>query len=86
MPTYFVYLMASRSKVLYVGMTNDLSRRVSEHKSRQQGGFTARYRTDRLVYCESYADVRDAIAREKQIKGWVRTRKIALIESLNPGW
>jgi len=86
MPTYFVYLMASRSKVLYVGMTNDLARRVGEHKSRQQDGFTARYRTDRLVYCESYADVRDAIAREKQLKGWIRARKIALIESLNPEW
>ena len=84
--TYFVYLMANRSKVLYIGMTNDLARRVVEHKSRQQDGFTARYSADRLVYCESYADVRDAIAREKQLKGWVRARKIALIESLNPGW
>jgi putative endonuclease len=85
-PNYFVYLMASRSKVLYIGMTNDLARRIVEHKSRQRDGFTARYRADRLVYCESYADVRDAITREKQLTGWVRARKIALIESLNPEW
>ena len=76
MRTYHVYIMASRSRVLYTGITNDLARRVGEHKCRLRPGFTSRYHITRLVYCEQFGDVRDAIAREKEIKGWVRARKI----------
>jgi putative endonuclease len=78
--------MASRSQVLYVGVTNHLARRVREHKEGAKECFTARYRVDRLVYSEEFSYVHDAIAREKQIKGWVRSRKIALIEAANPEW
>jgi putative endonuclease len=86
MPIYFTYIMASRSGTLYTGITNDLTRRVAEHKAAAQPGFTARYCVDRLVYCESFPSVTDAIAREKQLKGWKRARKVALIESANPEW
>ena len=86
MRTYFVYLMASRSRVLYVGVTNDLTRRASEHKRGLTAGFTSRYHITRLVYFEELADIRDAIAREKVIKGWVRSRKLAMIERRNPTW
>jgi putative endonuclease len=86
MPTYFTYIMASRSGTLYIGVTNDLARRVAEHKSADCPGFTARYGVDRLVYCESFASVYDAIAREKQLKCWKRARKVALIESANSEW
>lgn len=86
MRIYHVYIMASASRVLYVGVTNDLLRRVSEHKQRNVPGFTARYRVTELVYFEAFGDVRVAIAREKQIKGWLRVRKIALIEAFNPRW
>jgi putative endonuclease len=68
---YYVYIMASRSRVLYTGVTNDLARRVYEHKRSLIAGFTNRYRITRLVYFEEFTDVRDAIAREKEIKGWV---------------
>ena len=78
MRTFYVYIMASRSRVLYVGVTNDLARRTSEHKRGLNPGFTSRYRVTRLVYFEQFADIRDAIAREKEIKGWVRTKKIGL--------
>lgn len=83
---YFVYIMASRSRVLYTGVTNNLSRRVFEHKAERIEGFTKRYRVYRLVYFESYNYVRDAIKREKEIKRWVRQRRVELIESLNPTW
>ena len=86
MKQYFVYIMTNRSHTLYVGMTNDLARRVYDHKEKLVPGFTRRYNIDRLVYFESFGDVRDAIAREKQIKGWLRKKKIALIESSNPEW
>ncbi len=86
MRTFYVYIMASRSRVLYVGVTNDLARRVDEHKQGSIPGFTTRYRVTRLVYFEEFADIRDAIAREKEIKGWLRTRKTRLIESRNPTW
>jgi len=84
--TYYVYLMASRSRVLYTGVTNNLARRVNEHKRGLIPGFTSRYRVTRLVYFEEFADVRVAIAREKEIKGWVRMRKLRLIEERNPTW
>ena len=86
MREYYVYILASRSGVLYTGVTNDLRRRVWEHKQKLIGGFTKRYNITRLVYYEETPDVKAAIAREKQIKGWLRKKKIALIESLNPGW
>ncbi len=86
MRTYWVYIVASRSRVLHTGVTNDLGRRVNEHKQGLIAGFTRRYRITRLVYFEEHADIRDAIAREKQIKGWVRSRKIKLIEERNPTW
>lgn len=78
--------MTNRSGTLYTGMTNDLHRRVYEHKTGLVPGFTTRYRITRLVFYEMTADVKSAIAREKQIKGWLRVKKIALIESTNPQW
>ena len=81
-----MYVMSNRTHVLYVGMTNDLMRRVFEHKHKLVSGFTARYSLDRLVYFEETTDVQEAIAREKQLKGWLRTKKITLIESANPRW
>jgi putative endonuclease len=86
MRTFYVYIMASRSRVLYTGVTNDLARRVHEHKQGLMPGFSSTYRTTRLVYLEEFEDIRDAIAREKVIKGWVRARKIRLIEQHNPTW
>jgi len=85
MREYCVYIMASRSGVLYVGVTNDLERRVKEHKSGTHG-FSGRYGVNRLVYFESTNDVGSAIAREKRIKSWRRDRKRALIRSVNPEW
>jgi putative endonuclease len=86
MRRYFVYILASRSQVLYTGVANDLVRRVAEHKAGEIDGFTKRYKVNRLVYFEDMPDVRDAIAREKQIKGWRRAKKVALIEGVNPEW
>ena len=86
MRSFYVYIMASRSRVLYVGVTNDLARRVNEHKQSLVAGFTSRYRITRLVYFEEFADIRDAITREKELKGWVRRRKICLIDGRNPTW
>ena len=83
---YYVYLMASKSHVLYVGLTNDLQRRVEQHKQKLVEGFTARYNITRLVYYEVTNDVHVALAREKEIKGWRRSKKVALIESVNPAW
>ena len=83
---YFTYIMASRSHTLYVGVTGSLQRRVFEHKRKEHGGFTARYNCDRLVWFEMHQDVQQAIAREKELKGWRRSKKIALIESTNPAW
>lgn len=83
---FYVYIMASPSRTLYTGMTNDLRRRVFEHKGKLVAGFTARYNVVELVYFEETPDVRAAIAREKQIKGWTRAKKVALIEAVNPQW
>jgi putative endonuclease len=84
--THFVYILTNHSRTLYVGMTNNLARRVAEHREGQVPGFTQRYRIRQLVYFEEFRDVRDAIAREKQIKGWRRDKKVALVESFNPRW
>ena len=86
MRSYYVYIMTNRSRTLYLGVTNDLHRRVFEHKKSLIVGFTRKYKVNHLVYYEETADVITAISREKQLKGWVRTRKIALIESINPEW
>lgn len=86
MRQYYVYIMTNKSPTLYTGVTNDLERRVYEHKQKLVPGFTAKYNITRLVYFEVMQDVHAAIAREKQIKGWLRRKKIALIESVNPGW
>jgi putative endonuclease len=83
---YFVYIMSNRSKTLYTGMTNSLIRRVREHKTGTGSGFSAKYKLDRLVYFERFEDVHNAINREKEIKGWLRVRKIALIVSVNAAW
>ncbi len=82
----YVYMMSNRSKVLYIGVTSDLTRRVYQHKKKLVDGFTKRYNLTKLVYCEAGDDIRSAIQREKQIKGWLRRRKIDLIESVNPKW
>lgn len=83
---FHVYVMSNRTRVLYIGVTNDLQRRVCEHKRRAEAGFTNHYHLNRLVYFEHHDDAVKAIAREKQLKGWRRDRKIALIESSNPKW
>ena len=80
---YHVYILASLNGVLYTGVTNNLERRVMEHKQ-ELCGFTKRYEVTRLVYFEDFADVRDAISREKQIKGWRREKKLGLIRRMNP--
>ena len=86
MANYWVYITAGWSRVLYVGVTNNLTRRVWEHKNHAVPGFTRTYHVDRLVYFEDTSDALTAIAREKEIKGWRRTKKVALIESTNPKW
>jgi putative endonuclease len=83
---YYLYVMSSPSRVLYTGVTNDLRRRVTEHKQKTTGFFTARHSVTRLVYYEEFRRINDAIAREKKIKIVLRARKIELIESMNPGW
>jgi len=84
--TYYVYIMASRNKTLYTGVTSDLRSRVFQHKMKLLKGFTKRYNITRLVWYEETNDVQEALATEKRIKGWLREKKIALIESLNPDW
>lgn len=86
MGNYYVYIMANKTKTIYTGVTNNLQRRVFEHKNKIHKGFTARYNVNKLVYYEHTNDIREAIAREKQIKGWLRIKKIKLIESMNPDW
>lgn len=84
--SYYVYLLTNAARTLYVGVTNNLERRVYEHKHKLVSGFTAQYNMTVLVHFEETPDVRAAIAREKQIKGCVRAKKITLIEQNNPGW
>jgi putative endonuclease len=81
-----VYIVASRSGTLYIGMTNNIYVRVLQHKSGEIEGFTSKYKCDRLVHCESFDEVVKAINREKQLKGWRRSKKLALIEFTNPRW
>lgn len=84
--TYHVYILASRSRNLYTGVTDDLERRIWQHRQGTVSKFTARYRIRNLVHCEAFETARDAIAREKQIKAWRREKRIALIEECNPTW
>ena len=84
--TYYVYIMASASHALYTGVTNDIERRVVQHREARLPSFSARYKTRNLVYMEVFGDIRAAIMREKQIKGWLRIKKLALINSANPQW
>lgn len=86
MHEYYVYIMSNKSKTLYTGVTSSLVKRVYQHKNEVVEGFTKKYRIKKLVYFEQTNDVVSAIAREKQIKGWIRKKKISLIESENPNW
>ena len=87
MKDYYVYIMANdNNNVFYIGVTNDLQRRVYEHRTGIFEGFTKKYRVHKLVYCENCHDVKDALRREKQLKGWTREKKKALIETVNPEW
>jgi putative endonuclease len=86
MKQYYVYTMTNNSKTLYTGVTNNLERRVHEHKHKLVDGFTKKYNITKLVHYEITDNVEGAIEREKQIKGWTRRGKIALIESVNPSW
>ena len=83
---YYVYILANISRRLYIGITNNLERRVYEHKRKLIPGFTSEYNITRLVYVETTSDVTAAIGREKQLKGRLRSKKMALIETQNPGW
>ncbi|MDA1348303.1 MAG: GIY-YIG nuclease family protein [Chloroflexi bacterium] len=86
MAQYYVYIMASSNRTLYTGVTNDIRRRVYEHKFRLVPGFTSKYFINRLVYFDDTGDVYGALTFEKRIKGWSRAKKIALIEERNPDW
>lgn len=84
---YWVYFLTNKHhSTLYIGVTNDLERRMAEHKSGEFPGFTQRYQLNRLMWCERFREVRDAIACEKRLKGWLRAKKDALIAKHNPAW
>jgi len=83
---FYVYIMASRTRVLYTGVTNNIRARTWQHKQDELPGFTREYHVHRLVYFETFKYVGNAIRREKEIKGWLRRKKIALIEKMNPTW
>ena len=84
--SYFTYIVASRSRTLYIGVTSNLEQRIWQHKNKAHEGFTASYNCNRLVWFEQYRNVGAAIAREKELKGWRRARKIELVEETNPSW
>ncbi|HEX8905183.1 MAG TPA: GIY-YIG nuclease family protein [Longimicrobiaceae bacterium] len=86
MRSYYVYILSNASRTLYVGVTNDLARRVWEHKEKKAHGFTAKYNVTRLVYFEETINVLAAITREKEIKSWRRAKKVALVNAANPQW
>jgi len=83
---YYVYILSSQRRVLYIGMTSTIERRIFQHKTHAFGGFTAKYNVTNLVYFERYGSVMTAIRREKELKGWRREEKIKLVESSNPKW
>ena len=86
MGSYYVYIMTNKSRTIYTGVTNDLERRVYEHKNKLILGFTSKYNITKLVWFEAFDDVMQAIEGEKKIKGWLRSKKVALIEAGNPQW
>ena len=86
MMNYYVYILSNEARTLYIGITNNLERRMYEHKNKLIDGFTKKYNLTKLVYYETTTEIRDAIAREKQLKGWLRIKKIIVIEESNPGW
>jgi putative endonuclease len=86
MNRYHVYIMSNQSRTLYPGVTGNLEQRVRDHKSKRLPGFTAKYNCTHLVFHEEFTNVNEAIAAEKKIKGWLRAKKIALIETKNPHW
>ena len=87
MRCYYVYILASIKRVLYIGVTGNLEKRLAQHRAKVDPEcFTAQYNVDRLVYVEEYRQVQDALAREKQLKRWSRAKKVWLIERVNPGW
>jgi putative endonuclease len=83
---YFTYIVASKSRTIYIGVTNSLRKRIAQHKNKTFPGFTSKYECSRLVWFERFEHIDKAIAREKQLKMWVRSKKIALIERTNPTW
>jgi putative endonuclease len=83
---FWVYILSNRSHTLYIGVTNGLRRRIAEHRKQSPGTFTSRYKITRLVYCEQFQYINNAVAREKELKHWTRAQKIALIEAMNPSW
>src|SRR5437762_6395833 len=86
MKQYYVYTMSNEGRTLYIGVTGDLERRVFEHKQKRVLSFTSTYNLTQLVYYAATGDVHEALAREKQLKGWLRAKKVALIEAQNPEW
>ena len=86
MKNYYVYILSNEARTLYIGVTNNLERRLYEHKNKLICGFTKKYNLTKLIYYETTTNTRDAIYREKQLKGWLRSKKIALIEESNLGW
>jgi putative endonuclease len=86
MKQYYVYILASKSRALYTGVTNNLERRLYAHKNKLAKGFTEQYNVNQLVYFETTPNVKAAIEREKQIKAWTRAKRVALIERTNPQW
>ncbi|MCH8186067.1 MAG: GIY-YIG nuclease family protein [Chloroflexi bacterium] len=86
MAQYYVYIMTNATRTLYIGVTNDLLKRVYEHKGKLTGGFTKKYNVTWLAYYEVTTDVYTALTREKQLKKWSRGKKVALIQSMNPRW
>ena len=84
---FYVYILTNKyNRVLYTGITNDLRRRIYEHKNKLLNGFTKKYNTDKLIYFEDFTNVHFALRREKEIKGWIRNKKIELINSFNSDW
>jgi putative endonuclease len=83
---FYVYILANRSRNLYIGLTNNLPKRLAQHREHRPGTYTARYKIDRLVYYEQFGYILNAIARETELKDWNRAKKIDLIEQTNPTW
>ena len=87
MKSYYVYIITNwNNRVMYIGVTNDLERRIYEHKNKLIDGFTKKYNVNKLVYFETTEDIETAILREKELKGWIRRKKDALVETKNPEW